>query len=580
MSFVTHFKCQWNENSFKEISSLIDTYPENDERAMVYVQIFLEKAKAAKDIKKIIAGYEDAIYYSRSTANKLIYADSTIAAAKKSADHAEISRAYLGKGIVYYYNVRSYRKALEEYLKAFSYAKDVNDNYLRNKIVYHLGMVKYYLGSYAQASKHFTETSAFFRNASAKKNIHRNTRLNYESGYYNSIYRLSECYRNMRQYDKEDSLVDVGLGNISSMDDHSVEFAYFQQAKGIRLMRQKKYQKVIGHFKIAESILEHKQDFAGLNTLNFYIGKYYWDTGNRISAIKYFKKIDSVFSKSQYITPEIRLSFEHLIDHAKQSRNKDATLHYTTQLLKADSIIITDQPNLSTKITSHYDTERLTSEKEMLLRDKKNNYKLFFVILFLILAAASFIIYRYKCSEKKLTQQYQQLVKTIEDRNKTGTEPYFINRSESGITNDSVAEPAGKFASGSSEIKKIPNPELINKILQKLQEFEEKKGYLEVNMKLPDLAVLLNTNRSTLSYILNDYLHTPYPDYIKRLRINHITALMMEDRKNLLLNVEALAHKCGISSRQVFTLHFKEINGMSPIDFMRKRLEELDRNQT
>ncbi|WP_435524650.1 hypothetical protein [Chryseobacterium indoltheticum] len=112
---------------------------------------------------KLIVGYEEAIYYSNTPQRKLIYSDSAIVTALKSKNKDQISRAYLGKGIIYYYNSRNFKKALENYLIAFKYSKNSEDQYLINKVVYHLSVVKCYLGYYDEASQHFIQTADFFK---------------------------------------------------------------------------------------------------------------------------------------------------------------------------------------------------------------------------------------------------------------------------------------------------------------------------------------------------------------------------------------------------------------------------------
>ncbi|MFP3835777.1 helix-turn-helix domain-containing protein, partial [Chryseobacterium sp. SIMBA_028] len=89
--------------------------------------------------------------------------------------------------------------------------------------------------------------------------------------------------------------------------------------------------------------------------------------------------------------------------------------------------------------------------------------------------------------------------------------------------------------------------EIIEEIKIKLKIFVEKKQFLNKNLKLPDVAVILGTNRTTLSYILNDHMNVSFPDYIKLLRINYITNLMLTDKKYLNYKIESLAEMCGMS---------------------------------
>ncbi len=92
-------------------------------------------------------------------------------------------------------------------------------------------MVKSYLGYYREAAAHF-ETAADYFEEKSKENVHPNIRLNNESGYFNSIYRLSTCYRNLRLFHKEDSLINIGLQRIHDNDQLLTEYGYFQKGKG------------------------------------------------------------------------------------------------------------------------------------------------------------------------------------------------------------------------------------------------------------------------------------------------------------------------------------------------------------
>ncbi len=549
---------QQKQNSYRKLSSLFNSYDENDERALVFVNKYIGKAKSEKNVLKLIAGYEEAIYYSSNPQRKLLYADSAIRVALHSKNPDQISRAYLGKGIIYYYNTGNIKKALGEYLIAFRYSKHSEDGYLRNKIVYHLGIVKCYLGYYSESVQHFTETAGFFEKNMKAPGIHDNIRLNHESGYFNSIYRLSTSYSNMGMYKKEDSLIDLGLNLIVNDNKHPIEYAYFQRGRGIQLLRQEQPREALKHFMLSRDILIHKQDFASLAGVDFYVGKLYWHSGNRRRSLFYLKKADSIANKYRLITPEIRSTYEYLINDAKQNHNDSGQLYYTNQLLRADSVITADFAGLSSKIKHEYDTDRLTDEKELLVRKQKRSDVLWIVSLFSTAGLILFLICRFRRKEKRLTARYDRLIENMHKKK--------------GENTSEPIKPARDFTRSSYSM------EQIEEVKNKLKVFEEKKQFLKKNLKLPDVAALIGTNRTTLSYVLNDHLGITFPDYLKRLRINYIAGLMLEDKKYLNFTMDGLAEKCGMSNRQVFSTHFLEITGMRPIDFIRKRLEQLEKN--
>src|SRR5690606_1843140 len=146
--FAQQYDAQ-SSSTFEELRAKYMTYEEDDIIAFKYLQPFIEKAKKEKNYAQLSRGYIDAINFSGG--NKITYADSAIYAANLTRKNDLIARAYMFKGSTYYFNHKKYQKALNEYLKAYKYAENIEDHYLKNKIEYHLAIVKGYLGYYEEA---------------------------------------------------------------------------------------------------------------------------------------------------------------------------------------------------------------------------------------------------------------------------------------------------------------------------------------------------------------------------------------------------------------------------------------------
>lgn len=546
------------EESYKKLSGLFNAYSENDERALKYVKLYIDKAKRERNFRELISGYEEAIYYNKEINRKLSYADSAVIIALQIHDPDQISRAYLGKGIIYYYNRRQYKQALEQYLLAFKFSKDTNDDYLKNKVTYHLGMVKSYLGYYKEAAEHFEETAAYFERK-IKENLHPNLKLNNETGYFNSIYRLSTCYRNLQLFGKEDSLINIGLERLSNTEQHSTEYAYFQKGKGIQLLRAGKTEEALKHFNLSQDILYNNQDYGSLTIVYYYMGKAYWVEGDKAESIRYFNKVDSLVSKFWFVTPEIRSGYEYLINDTKRSRNAEKQLYYTDQLLKADSIINADFAMLSSKIHREYDTYTLLQEKDQLQRKHRYSIIVLCFSIGMALIILYFLFWKFRKREKQLTIKYQNLLERFNNPQ--------ANEEFSAVTPLVL-----------SDEKNIYSPEIIAEIMENLKLFEKKKQFLKKNITLPAVAKQIHTNRTHLSYVLNEHIKLSFSNYIKLLRIKYITNLLLENSKYLNYSIDSLAEECGMANRQVFSLHFLDINGIRPVDFIRKRKEELERS--
>ena len=137
-------------------------FPENNAKALSTIALSIRLAKTRQNFKHLFYAYEDAALYSPDPADKLKYADSCIATAQKTKDPVLISTGYLGKGIVYYFNFRKFDKALSQYLLAAKIAEKTNDDYLKYKIKYNIGVVKSYLGYYPEALLYFQQCLHFF----------------------------------------------------------------------------------------------------------------------------------------------------------------------------------------------------------------------------------------------------------------------------------------------------------------------------------------------------------------------------------------------------------------------------------
>lgn len=544
-----------DKESFVGIRKNYEDMPENDKRALPYVDIYLKKAKKEIDYEEILQGYRDAVFFSEDKTTKLKYADSCVHYILKSKNKKLISEAYLGKGIVYYFFYKQYQPALNEYLKAYEYSKNIDDDFLRYRIIYHLGVVKSYLGYYDDALKLFKECSIHFEPLT-RANIHPNLIFNNKKGYLNSLHQQIICYRQLGKYSKSDSLIQLGLSSLKSTNGYDLEKAYFLKCLGISDFRKKEYQKAIQNINLAIPELKKINDFTWTSVSYYYLGKSYEKMNKEDLAVPYFIKVDSIFQKEKFIIPELRGNYESLINYYHKIKNPEKELYYTKQLLNADDIINRDYQYLSNKIHKEYDTKSLVERQRQL--ESKNSIGLIFLIvaIFLIFILIILVIHR-KRKEKEILYRYLELEKRIVDQDKSPE----------------------KTIAASYELKgnKIGIPEVaISDILEKLDNFEQKRGFLKKGLTQQELAKSFNTNTTYLSFVVNEFKAKNFNTYLNGLRIHYITHKLYHDPEFLKYTIEGLTKKCGISSRQNFSDLFQEINGIRPADFIKQRKKEIE----
>ncbi|MBK1895278.1 helix-turn-helix domain-containing protein [Chryseobacterium paridis] len=532
-----------------------ENFDENNIQAFPYIQPYINKAKKEKNYEKLVQGYKDGVFYSSSNERKLVYADSAIWAAQLSENKDLISTAYIEKGVVYYYHYKKFQAALNEYLLAYEYSKDTKNEFLKYQNLYHIGVVKSYLGYYEEASKLFEECIAYYH-PKTKSGLHPNEIYNNKKGYLNSLHQLIICYRNLKKSDKEDLAIKTGLSEVGNDDDYVQEKGYFLLSKGISEYDEKKYLLASDHLKQSLPPLKKSGDFARLSVNFFYIGKSYAGLKKNEESISYFRKVDSIFQKHQFILPELRENYEILIKHYKKEGNQGQQLYFTSQLLKADSIISKDFIYLSSKIHKEFDTRTLLEEKSKL--EKANSWGNIIIGSLILVAIILLIllIVRYR-REKNIQQKYILLEEKFSLQQNALSEESFINMD--------------------IEEKKIGLDEnKVEELLTKLKIFEDKKEYTQKGLTINKLAGQLGTNSNYLSQVINDCKGVNFNKYLSELRINYITTLLFENKEYLKYRIETLAKECGIASRQNFSDLFYEINGIRPTDFIRKRRQELD----
>jgi AraC-like DNA-binding protein len=96
---------------------------------------------------------------------------------------------------------------------------------------------------------------------------------------------------------------------------------------------------------------------------------------------------------------------------------------------------------------------------------------------------------------------------------------------------------------------------------------DEKKPYVNPDLKLSELANMLNVHPNNLSQVINSVTKKSFYDLINERRIqeflHHVT--LPENKKYTLLT---LAFECGFNSKASFNRNFKKIVGKSPSDYL------------
>ena len=496
-------------------------YEEKDSiKERLYAQSWLAKAKREKNYGQMAHSYKALIYTSNKKL-QLIYVDSMLATAKRTADIEFIASGYMTKGVVQY-DRKEHMNALDSYLKADEYISKTNNPYLSYKVKYVIAQIKYYLEFYDEATALFQECVNYFKE-------------NNDRAYLNSLHSLGLCYNRIGKYDLCSQMNQTGLSAGVRIKNSEME-PYFIHSEGVNQYFKHNYPDAIKKLKKALPAIKEYKDFTNETTAYFYIGKSYWALKVKKKALPYLKKIDEAFQNQKYIRPDLREAYEILIDYYKQQNNKDLELYYNSTLIKVDQQLLKDYKYLSGKIHKEYDTKKI-------LRTHRNIEQYWTIIITLMTVIISILVYRHYKNKRLFEELMNRKPETAQSL---------------------VSNNTGK------ETELDINPELVTVILKNLEKFERNKKYLEKDMTLAKMALLLNTNTKYVSKIIARYRDKGTVEYITYLKIEHIIELLINENKYRNYKNKSLSDEAGFGSTQIFTRAFKNQTGLSPTYFISK----------
>ncbi|WP_181151270.1 helix-turn-helix domain-containing protein [Sphingobacterium gobiense] len=120
----------------------------------------------------------------------------------------------------------------------------------------------------------------------------------------------------------------------------------------------------------------------------------------------------------------------------------------------------------------------------------------------------------------------------------------------------------------------VISDQIVNKIMNRLEEFEGKHLYVKRDISLSYLAIYCDTNAKYLSFVINSQKKKDFYNYINELRINYIAKRLINDPYYRRLKIAALTNEAGFSSQSKFAQNFRKVTGMSPSEFIKSIPEE------
>jgi AraC-like DNA-binding protein len=122
---------------------------------------------------------------------------------------------------------------------------------------------------------------------------------------------------------------------------------------------------------------------------------------------------------------------------------------------------------------------------------------------------------------------------------------------------------------------KLGQEEVQRHIERIIQLMRGEKMYLNENLSLRELASQMKSDPNLISFILNKHLDSNFYDFINCYRIEEVKNKLSDPRYKH-LSLLGIALESGFNSKTTFNRVFKQVTGVTPTEFQKKRLETVE----
>ncbi len=523
--------------TFSELSDKFYASKHDTLKAIIYANKYISKAQEINDTIEIGNGYYYLSDITKDSSHFLDYWNKVIDKTNGLKKNFYTGVSYLKIGD-FHLQFGDKSIALEKYLQA---NKIIKNDSLKHIIINRIAMLKKRNGDVVSAILYYKKSYKYFKNKKKTSIV--------SPEYFSLLINLSIAYSSIKKHDSAYYFNDKLVKALKNKND-SIYNGYAIYNKGIIEFNKNNYNKAILNLKKSVPFLISDENYLALSVTFYRIALSYKKLNNQLKAIKYYLKIDSLFTKNVSFNLHQKKTFKYLITYFK-NKNDKKQLEYINKYITIDSVLTARNANITKELTENFDIPNLLTEKKNIENRLKSRLTITkkWIIFISSLATLLLLFLIHQSRKRKLyKKRFLQLVK---DKKSISKKP-------------------------KSEIKKANNnipSEIIELVLNSLQQFEKKKQFISSDITLTSLALDFNTNSKYLSQIINQYKNQSFSNYINELRINYTIEKLKEDARFRKYSIKAIAGEVGFNNSESFSKAFYKNTGIHPSYFI-KELEK------
>ncbi len=156
-------------------------------------------------------------------------------------------------------------------------------------------------------------------------------------------------------------------------------------------------------------------------------------------------------------------------------------------------------------------------------------------------------------------------------RRKTKTILHEHEETEKALMEEMACQTAADQTAESPKYQRSARDEKeLSRLFRQMDEYvKESKPYLNVDLKMSDIATSMGVSPSVLSQVFSLHVKEPYYDYINRYRLEEFKRLIAAGQHKQ-YTISALSEQCGFKKTSFFST-FRKVEGTTPTEYIQKQ---------
>jgi AraC-like DNA-binding protein len=531
--------------SYKELRTLFYSNKGDSINQIKYAFAYLKKAETNKDLLN-----KAKAYYMYSQLNKgdkaIAYLDSVTKYSKDSNDKFFPATSYCEKAFILQDQYK-FKEAMQNYLQAEKIALKTNLDYYY-LVKRSIGLLKSEkLGEVEEGIAIYRECYKYYK----KKHI---KDKKYYFFFLPVLFSMADSHKALLHTDSTSYYNKLGYKE-SKVGENDYFSHLFILNEGANEVIKKNYNAALDSIKKALPKMIQYEDKMNILASYYYQGLSFKGQGKKDMATKCFIKVDSMYNKTNQITPEFISGYDYLVSYYKEKGDKINQLEYLTKQAALDKILQKNYKQMYKLLQKEYDIPHLVLGKELQIKSLKKNASLYYWgiggLFAIVLGLGLFSFYQRKLYKNRFEKVIAN-TKTISPSTTIPIEDKVQDNIDKQYKDIIIAE------------------DLRTAILEKLKNFETNKGYLQSNITLQILSDQFKTNKKYLAKIIKEYRDKSFIPYINDLRIDNAVIQLQENKKFLEYDMEGLAAEFGFNNAQSFGNAFYKKTELKPAFFVKE----------